>query len=223
MIGLVLGVAAASLAKGPPPRQLNNDELGYKAPAINEFVIVPLDFRSIEETRGLVEVLSRRFPGVKFKLEPLAPLPDRVLNERGQVRAEVIISKLRNRPGTIAIVGKDLSEEGANFIYGYMDPTTSNGVVSVSRFRTPRGTPAPDDVVLNDDARALATTRLQNQLTSTIAKSFGMSFPCSEQKCVLRYPRRMSEFDEKGGEFCPAHVAELRRITESRLHPDGGH
>ncbi len=56
--------------------------------------------------------------------------------------------------------------------------------------------------------------RLQNQLTSTMGKMLGMSSPCQEEKCVLRFPGNMEAFDAKGGEFCAAHKAELARLTK---------
>jgi predicted Zn-dependent protease len=200
----------------PAEGQQSNVDLGYKAPVITEFVLVPMGSSPIVETKGLADVLSQRFPGLKLRLEPQQHLPDGVLNEQGQVVAERIFAKLPPRPGTIAIVGRDLTVSGATFVYGSMDPATANGVVSVSRFRSPRGAAVPEDAVLIDLERALATVRLQNQVTSTLAKIFGMSFPCSHRKCVLRFPRMISELDDKRGEFCPAHAAELARIMAAR-------
>lgn len=196
-----------------PPGQVSGEELGYRGPPVRSFTIVPLGARPIAETEGLVEVLSRRFPGLDFRLAPLRPLPEGVLNEEGQVRAEVLASKLPERSGYLAVVAKDLTEHGVNFVFGLMESSTASGVVSVARFRTRWGKVAPEDVVLEPHQRDLARERLHNQVTSTLGKMLGVRWPCHRLKCVLRFVRGITAFDEKGGEFCETHQREVREAV----------
>lgn len=118
------------------------------------------------------------------------------------------------KPGVVAMLENDLTIVGSNWLFGMWSSRTSVGAVSVARFRSEEG-PAEVGAPLSPERLALSKTRFKNQLTSTVAKILGMSFPCEEQqKCVLRFPRTLKEFDAKGGDFCPKHQQEIARILQ---------
>ncbi|CAM3965757.1 hypothetical protein [Corallococcus exiguus] len=78
------------------------------------------------------------------------------------------------------------------------------------------GSPMPPDTHLEGEALELARFRLRNQLTSSVAKLLGMSFPCREPVCVLRAPVRIQHIDLKSTHFCEKHQAEFSRIAQER-------
>ena len=183
---------------------------------VKEFTLQPLDDLPLPEAEGLVEVLSRRFPGFTFRLAPPLPLPAGILGGRGgeQVITQYLMSKLPQQPGLIALLTRDMATLGSNYNYGLHEFNPTRGAVSVSRFRHPEGEATAWDLHMKGDALRLSRERFHNQVTSTVAKAVGMSSPCREKEmCVLRFARgNMQEFDAKGGEFCPKHRAELEAL-----------
>lgn len=196
--------------------QIDSRFLGYAPPRLTEVVLQPLaEADAFHEVDGVVGILQRRFPNVRFTQRPLAKLPPEAVDpQRAQVVDELLFSAMPPTRGTVMIVDRDLTEYGLGYLFGTTEFETVRGIVSVARFRTPAGRPAIPTTVLTGTALLEARERLANQLTSTLGKLLGMSFPCPQARCVLRYPRSRQEFDAKGGEFCPAHQEELRRLVQ---------
>jgi len=178
---------------------------------ITRFVIVPRAEGALPELEGVVPVLQARFPGIPITLASLERTPDEWLILGGtMVDLEAIVDNpVPGEAPTVFVLDRDGAVGGGHWRYGLHQD--ARGAVSVARFRSPRGAPVLPSSTPTDER---SKVRLQNQLTSTMGKMLGMSAPCQQEKCVLRFPRNMEEFDAKGGDFCPAHKAELARLTK---------
>lgn len=179
---------------------------------ITRFVIAPRAEGDMPELAGLAPVLQARFPGVPITLGNPERTPDEWLILGGtMVDLEAIVDNpVPDEAPTVFVLDRDGAVSGGNWRYGLHQE--ARGAVSVARFRSPRGAPVLPSLTPPGGERS--KVRLQNQLTSTMGKMLGMSAPCQEEKCVLRFPRNMDGFDAKGGEFCAAHKAELARLTK---------
>lgn len=164
--------------------------------------------------------------GVRFELRKLARTPKSAIDpkrpqldfsgnvlQRGQIIDDLMFAAMPRERGLVALVDRDLTPFDGNFYFGSMELETVRGVVSVARFRTESGEPAHIDRVLSGLPLEKARERLANQITATVGKLMGLSFPCRENPCVMRYPRSRQEFDAKGGEFCATHKAELKKLS----------
>lgn len=207
-------------SSGDPRREIGSNNAvqfpsslrAFSPPRITSFVVAPRVEGALPEVNGLAEVLQRRFPGIPVTVLAPAPLPREWLVEGRAVDLELAASEsLGGGKALVTIVDRDGLIKGA-WRYGLHDET--RGAVSVSRFRSAKGAPTEPSSEPVEDARA--AERLQNQVTSTMAKMLGLSAPCPSEKCVLKFPRHMGEFDAKGGEFCEAHRAELRASRAQR-------
>ncbi len=208
--------------------QVDSRYVGYVAPRLTGFVLQPYAERDdFPELDGLPAILEQRFPSVRFELRPLKRTPksaidvrrpqvdhDGNLLRRGQIIDDLMFAAMPRERGLIAVVDRDLTPFDGNFYFATMELETVRGVVSAARFRTESGEPAGIDRVLTGKALEKARERIANQLTSTVGKLIGLSFPCRDNPCVMRYPRSREEFDAKGGEFCPTHKAELRKLLK---------
>ncbi len=161
-----------------------------------------------------MDALQARFSKLHFTLAKKQPVPEGWVFRNGtKVNVgEVLDDGERKQGMTIALFDRDLAPPSGTFVYGGSNPQKMRGAVSVSRFRTEKGAPTEPGEIPTGDDLLRSKARFQAQITSTIGKMLGMSAPCQASKCVLRFPSRMSEFDEKGGDFCEAHKAELERL-----------
>jgi len=180
------------------------DELGYRAPAVWSFTIVPMGSGPFPETVGLVETLARRFPGLSFKVAPVVALPEKVINEHGEVRPEVLASLLTPRAGYLALIDRSIphSVTWGEFPYGYLDSATGSGVASVFRYR--------QWAAGSDASRAHAWTH--NLVTATVGMMLGLSWPCRREVCALRPARGPEEHDQVRGDLCERHQKELQEV-----------
>ncbi len=208
--------------------QVDSRFLGYAPPRLAKFVLQPYSEREdFPEFEGLAATLEKRFPSVRFEVRPLARTPKAAIDptrpqwsfddemlRRGQVVDDLLFAAMPRERGLVAVVDRDLAPVDGNFLFGTMELETVRGVVSAARFRTESGEPAGVELVLTGPALEKARERLANQAVSTIGKLIGLSFPCREGRCVLRFPRSREEFDAKGGEFCPAHRDELKKLLQ---------
>ncbi|MBK7862973.1 MAG: hypothetical protein IPJ65_31060 [Archangiaceae bacterium] len=197
---------------GKVAQQVSSRFIGYVAPRLTRFELQPLLEGPAPELDGLAAVLEKRFPGAKFTVSSARSVPDGAIDEeRQQVVSDYLFPKVARTKGLILIVDRDMGSLGMGFLYGNLELETVRGVVSISRFRSEYGAPTEPGEATDVSVRR-SRERLQNQVTSTIAKLLGMSFPCETGPCVLQFPRDMSEFDAKGGAFCANHQHELEEL-----------
>lgn len=192
--------------------QLPSSLLPFPPVRITRFVIAPRTEGELPELEGIVPVLQARFPRIPIALAAQERTPNDWLILGGtMVDLEAVVNNpVPGEAPTVFVLDRDGAVGGGYWRYGLHQ--AGRGAVSVARFRSPDGAPVLPGGAPGGGERSKA--RLQNQLTSTMGKMLGMSAPCQEQKCVLRFPRFMEEFDAKGGEFCPAHKAELEKLTK---------
>ncbi len=180
---------------------------------ITRFVIAPRAEGDLPEIEGLLPVLQARFPRIPIAMAALERTPSSWLIRGGtMVDLEAIVDQpVPGEDPTVFVLDRDGAVGGGYFRYGLHQG--ARGAVSVARFRSADGAPRVPTTEFSI-GKERSKVRLQNQLTSTMGKMLGMSSPCQEEKCVLRFPRHMDEFDAKGGEFCAAHKAELAKLTK---------
>jgi predicted Zn-dependent protease/tetratricopeptide (TPR) repeat protein len=208
-------------ARSDPIRSgpISSKRVPYHLPLdVQEVMLAPRLEGKLPELEGLSSALEKRFPGLKFHVLETRAVPKEWLAREGrQIRGEAVTEgEDDGAPFTVVLIDRDLFIGKATFMYGAMDPMTSRGVVSVARFRTPAGDPSEPGDGPAGDALARSRKRLQEQITSTVAKLIGLSFPCEERFCVLRFPENMAAFDDKGEEFCAKHQVELERALRKK-------
>ncbi|MBL8950827.1 MAG: hypothetical protein JNK82_08630 [Myxococcaceae bacterium] len=201
-----------------PLTQPSSARMNHQPPAnIREVVLVPYLEGSAPELDGLRLALKERFVGIEFKMLEPRRLPRRWLARDGaQIDGNVVTQdEIEEGALVVALFDRDMFLNDWNYAYGAMDVRTHRGAVSVARFRTPEGEAAEPNEFPTGHDLARSRARFQGQVTSTLAKLIGLSFPCERrEKCVLRFPRDMSEFDARGVDFCPKHQEELKTVLE---------
>ncbi|WAM28292.1 hypothetical protein [Myxococcus sp. NMCA1] len=216
-LACVLSLPAFAQAGAMRPYVQPDSSTVPKPPPIKRVELVPLGNRVPAELDGIVTVLAERFPGLDIRLKGIQPLPDGTYSKRReQVIWDELLPKLPTAQGTLYVINEDLGANGANFMYAIYDLPTARAVASVSRMRSLEGLSMPPDTRLEGEALELARFRLQNQLTSSIAKLMGMSFPCHAPVCVLRAPVRIQHIDLKSTHFCAKHKAEFAKLAKER-------
>jgi predicted Zn-dependent protease/tetratricopeptide (TPR) repeat protein len=184
---------------------------------VSEIVLVAYAEGPMPELLGLVETLSSRFPGVRFHLAESRSVPPRWVGRNGrQINGSLALEDdLAQGAIAVALVDRDMWLNKWKFAFGGLTDSTHQGMVSVSRLRHEDGSPTePGDVPSGDDLRR-SRARLQNQVTSVIGRLIGLSAPCeNEERCVLWAAPDVHALDEKGGEFCAKHRAELRTLLD---------
>ena len=185
------------------------------APPVRSIVLLPMVDTPLPELAAAAASLAERFPGLQIAVAKTArSVPAAAWSEeRGQVMGEPLLELLAAEPpGTIAVLTEDLGSNDLSFLFGAMRPGLGRAVVSVARLRTVDGAAFDPSLPLDGPVIARAAPRLANQLTSSIAKLLGASFPCEETVCVLRYPSNVADLDAKGGAFCPRHADQVRAL-----------
>ena len=124
--------------------------------------------------------------------------------------------KLSTEAGTVFILSDDLGSYESNFFYALYDFPTGRALASVNRMRGNYGEGTNPSLAPKGDALLLSKQRFENQLTSTVAKLLGLSFPCQHPICVLRRPVMIQQIDTKSSSFCPKHAQEWKEISKAR-------
>lgn len=209
--------AATNPADLPFPRPRSTDQ--PKPAPITSLTIVPMGAEVPPELDGIVDVLGKRLVGLPVHVGKLVPLPEDVSVEKPnqhQVIWDRLLPKLPATQGVLYVISEDLGSYAMNFLYASADFSTARAVVSVSRMRDLNGHRTPPETHLSGEPLALATQRLQNQITTTTAKLLGMSYPCDAPVCALKFPRNIHQLDLKGGTFCEQHQKEYEEIARAR-------
>lgn len=214
-------MSTAPLAEGSPKEELTRKPVAtldsriarYTPPTLREILLVPMGDSPLPELEGIEAVLGQRFPGFTFRLAPARPVPPHTLNDEDAryIVYEYLLAALPETPGLVALVSHVLVTEQGGAYYGLVHTQKGRAVVSVSPLRHPEGdfvpVPPPDAQTL-----AMSRRRVQDQLTSTVAKVLGLSFPCQESRCVLSRVMTARDIDAKGSHFCAKHQEELSRL-----------
>lgn len=199
--------------------QADSRFMGYSPPRVAEVELVPMAFADFPELDGLIPLMEKKFPNLKFRLASPVQPPEK--SPTGAVLFDEVLALAPDHPGVVVLLDADLDVDPNVWRYGVMTPLSARGAVSVSRFRDPVGWPKPPGTRLSGEALRRSRERLAAQVASTLAKVLGMHFPCTETKCLLRFPRDMSEFDDKGYDFCPEHRREWERVGGFASPPKG--
>jgi predicted Zn-dependent protease len=125
--------------------------------------------------------------------------PSGYLKDRNQYDVDALFqdvkrdySGLLTKPqtkGVLVVTSHDITCEGLNFVFGTIDATGQNGIISFARFKSD----FPDNATL--------FKRIYTQALSTIGFMFGVE-RCQTVGCARSYPHSLFEFKKKGFRLC---------------------
>jgi len=169
--------------------------------------VAPVGELSAKELSPLLPVLRETF-GAEVVAVPTVPLPPAAYDaRRRQHLSMALLDALARarRPGWDRLLGVadvDLFVPDLNFVFGEGDPRRGVAVFSLRRLRA-EGNGAGTELF----ARRAATEAIHE-----LGHSYGLGH-CNDPHCVMWFSNSLAETDRKGPRFCPAHAAELRRLT----------
>lgn len=188
---LLLGVVSL-MAPATPGRQV--------------IAVAPVGDVAAADLEPLLPILRETF-AAEVVAAPAVTLPPSAYDPRRRQHLSTALldalAKAR-RPGwdrLLGVAGVDLYVPELNFVFGEGDPNRGVGVFSLHRLR-----------VHGDGAEELFVRRAATEAIHELGHSYGLGH-CHDPHCVMWFSNSLPETDRKGTRFCPAHVAELRRLT----------
>jgi len=199
----VLGLSACPgcIGGGGPPK-----------PATTELALLPLGDAPIPELAAIEEELRTSFPGLPIRVLPAEPLPPDV-HQDGKLYAELLMAHYRERgPGILLVLDEDLATQVYSAVFSQVDFPHGNAVLSLPRFRDPKGFMPKAGTVPSPEDAERGVVRARRQAVNATGKLLGL-FPCKEEQCVFHRSSEVKSLDKAIG-ICAKHGAMLPIILE---------
>ncbi len=166
--------------------------------------LVPFEGVDLDAVAALTGPLAYVFKE-RVQVGDVLPLPASAYDAgRKQYRAPLLIALLQasgTRDRFLGVTGRDLYDEGLNFVFGEADPPNGRAVISLARLY-PSFYGKPDD-------EKLLRERMLKEAVHELGHTYGFRH-CANPHCIMYFSNSIEDTDRKTLEFCSECGAKTR-------------
>jgi archaemetzincin len=128
--------------------------------------------------------------------DPVTPASGAYQSQRGQYRADVLLSQLSGIEGdhVLGVTDADCYVDRLSFVFGLAERPGRAAMIALHR--------------LHSDEEALFRERTVKEAVHELGHTLGLSH-CPDPRCVMHFSNSLTDTDNKGGGFCTRCRARL--------------